>query len=167
MPAIYQADVWCDSCAADIRDRIIGEGFAPAHPDDETTYDSDEYPKSMSDDESADSPQHCASGADCLEGVELSDGTKVGCLFGDLTPEGLDYVREAIREGGIVSEYWRQYYSERGHDLTTSYTVVEVITYEVDAVDDGIGDDHELDTRSDGEFDDDRDAETPESPDIK
>jgi len=111
MAAIYQADVWCDGCAEEIRNdhyagRIDQErglsreewevvrGF-----DDETNYDSDEYPKHCSDDEESDCPQHCAAGAECVCAEKMSDGTKVGYFFGNnLTTNGADYVAEAVRD---------------------------------------------------------------------
>ena len=95
MPAIYQADIWCDDCADKIRNDIFD-----SHPDraqfdnrfewevsfgfdDERNYDSDEYPKYCPDDAEADCPQHCADCGDFLENPLTSDGD--------------DYVREAVR----------------------------------------------------------------------
>ena len=109
MCVIYQADVYCDDCGRDIVRRLKGEGKNPADFDDENLYDSDEYPKDGDDDEESDSPQHCGNGADCVNAIVLSDGSKVGCLIGtNLTSEGMDYVREAVQEGGMVArEVWR------------------------------------------------------------
>ena len=45
MSYIYLADVWCDDCGRAICKRLKREGNAPANPDDEWTFDSDEYPK--------------------------------------------------------------------------------------------------------------------------
>ena len=118
MPAIYQAETWCDSCAADIKKRIKAEGHAPASPDDETTFDSDEYPKWMDENECADTPQHCGSGEDCLEAEKLPSGTKIGKLLSnELTDDGVQYVREYIEEGGEVSEWWREQFVAAGYDF--------------------------------------------------
>jgi hypothetical protein len=64
MPFIFQADVWCDACG----ERIIEDlnkhhSGVPADPSDESSYDSDVYPKKFyTDIQYADSPQNCASG---------------------------------------------------------------------------------------------------------
>lgn len=118
MAAIYCADVWCDDCAEAIRDDIRGHGKAPIDPDDESSYDSDEFPKLAGDDEESDSPTHCASGTDCLNADRLSDGTKVGLLFGELTDAGIEYVKEAIAAGGLVAEFWKAGYEEKGYSFS-------------------------------------------------
>lgn len=123
MPAIYQADTWCDSCADDIRQQIQKQGNAPKNPD-ETTYDSGEFPKLMSEDESADSPQHCGSGEDCLEAENLPSGAKIGKLLScELTNDGIQYVKESILEGGEVSEFWRQKFQDAGYDFELSENI--------------------------------------------
>lgn len=35
MPAIYQADVWCNECANKIRDRLRSQGSVPPNINDE------------------------------------------------------------------------------------------------------------------------------------
>jgi hypothetical protein len=106
MPAIYQADTWCDDCADAIKATIQ----EPEDPNDESSYDSDEYPKYMGDDESSDSPCHCASGEDCLNAITLPSGRKVGMILGELTEDGEAYVREAIEDGGEVAELWKEHF---------------------------------------------------------
>lgn len=98
MAAIYCADVWCDECAEKIRAALRTEDAVPSDPDDEGTYDSDEYPKWMGDDEESDSPQHCASGDGCVNALALDDGCKVGCMLGSLTEDGRAYVRAQYEE---------------------------------------------------------------------
>lgn len=117
MAAIYTADVWCDDCVDLIRERLQSEGRAPEDPDDERSYDSDEYPKYMSDDEESDAPQHCASREECVNAVELPSGRKVGMLFGELTSDGVRYVREAALDGGEIPHMWAQHYIDSGYDL--------------------------------------------------
>lgn len=90
----------------------------PKDPDDESSYDSDEYPKGPYPDGGgeSDSPWHCGAGSDCLNAIELSDGTKVGAwLENELTTDGVDYVREAIQGGGEVAGMWADFY--RDYDL--------------------------------------------------
>ncbi|HOO18121.1 MAG TPA: hypothetical protein PLU99_13585 [Phycisphaerae bacterium] len=112
MPAIYRADVWCDSCADAIKAAIKREGAVPKDTTDERRYDSDEYPKYMSNDEASDSPCHCAAGERCLEAAILPSGRKIGALLSTaLTSDGVEYVRDAVREGGEVAEFWREAFS--------------------------------------------------------
>lgn len=134
MAAIYQADIFCDDCADDIKRRIYVElwnsrdtEFCPdgaacsrfesmADLDDylqemdEREYDSGDYPKWCSDDAESDCPEHCGSHADCINAYIMSDGGRIGYCFGNsLTSDGEDYVKEAVREGdddGVAREVW-------------------------------------------------------------
>lgn len=109
MAAIYQADVWCDDCA----DAIYGKGDFRDH-----SGDSDDAPVYMDDDEESDSPQHCAAGEECFNAIEFPSGRKVGVLFGSLTSDGVDYVRETARGGGgEVANLWVQHFTDEGYDL--------------------------------------------------
>ena len=111
---IYQADLLCGDCGEAIREALNNEGKAPKDPQDEYTYDSDEYPKGSYPDGGGehDTPQHCGSGDHCLNALELNDGHKVGCwLENDLTSDGETYVREAMVEGGEVAALWSEWYS--------------------------------------------------------
>jgi len=117
MSYIYQADVWCDDCGETIRSRIHRHGEAPVDPDNECTFDSSEYPKHIDDDEESDTPQHCAAGEDCFNAITLPSGFKAGLLFGELTDEGVKYVKEAITEGGEVADLWQQHYRDKGYDV--------------------------------------------------
>ena len=131
MSYIYQADVWCDRCGKEICERIQAEGHAPEDPDDEGSFDSDEYPKRGEDEEETDSPQHCAAHGDCLDAIEMGDGTKIGCLIGTtLTTDGVEYVKEAIREAlekgedeksSVALAIWRKAFSD--------YDVVETMDW--------------------------------------
>lgn len=122
MAYIYRADIWCDDCGQAIRDRLTAKGKAPADPDDEWSYDSDDFPKYVDSDEESDSPQHCAANELCINAIEIEDG-KVGLLFGELTGDGMEYVDEAIDEANHndiswsreVVELWYQYYTNRGY----------------------------------------------------
>ena len=115
---IYAADIYCKQCGEAIRERITQEGHAPANPDNEWSYDSDEFPKGPYPDGGgeADSPQHCGSGEECINAIELSDIGKIGAwLENDLTTDGVDYVREMIRDGGELAGLWADFYCD--HDL--------------------------------------------------
>lgn len=80
---IFQAECYCDECGEKICAECQANGTAPTDPDDQYSYDSDEYPKSCPDEEETDCPQHCGG---C--GVPLEYR---------LTDEGVQYVLEAIR----------------------------------------------------------------------
>ena len=130
MAGIYQADVFCDDCINEIKDRLAAEWFESISRDglpdgadiedgfesvadlndylrgmDERNYDSDQYPKWCSDDEESDCPEHCGSHEDCLNAEELSDGTKCGHCFGNsLTSDGADYVVSAVNEDRLAGD---------------------------------------------------------------
>jgi hypothetical protein len=128
---VYQADTWCDSCGRKIADELEAEGNAPAEPDDERTYDSDEYPKHAAE-EPTDGPDHCAAREDCLEAIELADyGLEAGAeLYGaevrkigaptndGLTEHGAGYLAELLAEADptpyqrALYRYWRELYAE-------------------------------------------------------
>lgn len=112
MAYIYQADVWCHDCGIAICEQLKKAGLAPTNPADEHTFDSDEYPKYAGDDDESDLPQHCAAGEDCLNAITLPSGMKVGLLFGELTADGVEYVKEAVAEGGEVADLWKEYYAD-------------------------------------------------------
>lgn len=104
---IYAADIYCECCGQAIRDTITREGRAPENPDNESSYDSDQFPKGpyANGGGEADSPQHCASCRAFLENP--------------LTDDGREYVRAAIADarpciGAEVDspvEQWRAFYA--------------------------------------------------------
>jgi hypothetical protein len=107
---VYAADLFCEDCGEAIRARIDKEGQGPNWPDDETSYDSDEYPKGPYPSDESDYVGHCAAGEDCLNAIQLPD-RKIGAwLENPLTVQGEENTREAIREGGDVAELWAEYY---------------------------------------------------------
>ena len=110
---MYQADLWCVACGEKIKSQLLREGKYPDDPDDESSYDSDEFPKWFMECGEADSPRHCSSWERCVNVHRLSDGTRVGCwLENELTPDGVEYVREAIRTGGALAEFWLECYRD-------------------------------------------------------
>lgn len=81
---VYQSALYCEECISEIKlDLPVPEG---CDPDDERTYDSEDYPKGPYPDGGgeADSPQHC-------DGCQLF-------LENPLTRDGAEYVAEQIAE---------------------------------------------------------------------
>ncbi len=118
---IYQADSWCEDCAERIMGEIRARGEAPADPDNPHSYDSNVWPKGpyTDSDSPSDTPTHCAAGSDCLNAETLPDGDRVGVLMGELTEDGIKYVREHLRTdpGSLVVQLWARHYRARGYDL--------------------------------------------------
>ena len=118
----YNAELFCETCAGKAREAIIAEGLAPADSEDESSYDSDEFPKGPTErgGGEADSPQHCA-------------GCKV-FLENPLTTDGEDYVRKALADGSgdkDVLKQWAEFYGFRKFRVlvtmaTSMHTHVEV-----------------------------------------
>lgn len=112
---IFAAECYCEECGNAIRQRIASEGKAPASPDNERSYDSDQFPKGPYEDGGgeADSPQHCGSGPKCLNALDIG-GTKVGCWLGNpLTASGVHYVIDYLRhDPGPVPSLWAKWYKE-------------------------------------------------------
>lgn len=108
---IYQADVYCEDCAKAIKARLKKAGLRPKDYKDETTFDSGDWPKGPYSDEESDSPEHCGSGAECLDPTEI-DGEKYGkFLENPLTIEGQKYVLEQHKESpSKVTEFWLTFY---------------------------------------------------------
>lgn len=106
---IYAADCYCPSCGERIQEQIDKAGALT----DDQKEDSDNYPVAVVSDGETDTPQHCGEGENCLEAIELSDGTKVGAILeGTLTEDGEQYVLEAWKENpnsGVVT-LWCNYY---------------------------------------------------------
>ncbi len=111
MPYIYQADIYCDPCGDAICDELTIEGHEPDDLDDESTFDSSEYPKQVRDDEKSDLPRECSNRNRCQEAITLPSGLKIGKPIGELTPDGVEYLRRAIAEGGEVAEFWAEHYA--------------------------------------------------------
>ena len=109
---IFAADCYCEDCGAAICEELIQEGKAPADFD-ERTYDSDQFPKGPYDVCERDCIDHCASGPDCLNAIEIG-GMKFGvCLENELTTEGVRWLKEIMEESPTdITEYWAELYRE-------------------------------------------------------
>lgn len=114
---IYCADVYCQSCGEAIKADIAQEGFTPPDPDDETSYDSGEYPKGPFSDEESDTPQHCGSGPECLEAHVFPSGHKTGAFLREpLTSHGERYVRDMHRDNpSEITTMWMEFYGLSNH----------------------------------------------------
>jgi len=106
---MYQAALWCEACGEKLRAELLAAGKAPADPEDECSYDSDDFPKGPEDEGETDSPSHC-------------DGCGV-FLESPLTDEGTAYVRDAIenaiiegREDSIARTVWGPHYGIEPED---------------------------------------------------
>ena len=104
---IYQAALLCEDCGKTTRRSIIEADKAPESPEDETTYDSDEFPKGPYTEGGgeADCPQHCDQCGEFLENP--------------LTADGYKYVKEAIQDAvfspqGLndTTRLWKDFYGD-------------------------------------------------------
>jgi len=114
---IYAADCYCEDCAEGIKAHLRKVGQVPKNVHDETTFDSDRWPKGPYEKGggASDTPQHCGCGDQCVNAMETRDGYKVGVwLENPLTQDGEDYVLEQIEENpdGLVSDFWAKVYAE-------------------------------------------------------
>lgn len=110
---VYAAALYCQDCGNKIRADLTAEGKAPADPDNENDYDSDDFPKGPYGDGGgeSDTPCHCD---DC--------GT---FLENPLTSEGEEYVKGRIAEHfesgsgtRTVLKEWASYYDIPFHPET-------------------------------------------------
>lgn len=88
---VYQAALLCEGCGLTTKEKLDREGATPSNPGDESTYDSDRYPKGpyASDSNDADTIHHCNHCGLFLENPLTNDG--MNQLYED--------VRVAINEG--------------------------------------------------------------------
>jgi hypothetical protein len=125
MAYIYQADVWCDSCGEHIKAELDRENKTPEDVDDESSFDSDEYPKHYdAESEESDGPENCADGR-C---GGFSNGSSYGTfLQNQLTQEGYRYLKGMLDgHGATLPEYakeWADYYQFEYHaqEFTTAH----------------------------------------------
>ena len=93
---IYQAALYCNPCGRALQDRLEG----PQDPDDESTYDSDDFPKGPYGPSESDTPDHCDA---CQEFLE-----------NPLTDEGYRYVEEQLNDSGDrlsdTEQLWANFY---------------------------------------------------------
>ncbi len=102
---IYCADIYCEECGAKIRAELDKAGKTPADVQNESSFDSDEYPKGPFDDAggATDCPQHCAE-CKCY-------------LYAPLTSEGQCYAADALWEYVISKRGDRKVLDQWAEDL--------------------------------------------------
>jgi hypothetical protein len=73
---MYAAALYCKACGEAIRERLTSEGKAPPDADDESSYDSDDFPKGpfYEGGGESDSPEHCDACHEFLENPLTHDG---------------------------------------------------------------------------------------------
>lgn len=101
---IYQADLICEDCAVKVKQELIAQCRAPENPQDENSFDSDDFPKGPYADGGgeADYPAHCSM---CQEFLE-----------NPLTTDGYNYVEDQIKEEiekNPVLSQWFNFYDFR------------------------------------------------------
>lgn len=132
MAYIFQADIYCDDCGHALCRKFDTAGERPADVEDEHSYDSDEYPKRVGDDDDhgeSDTQTHCASGPTCVNAFWVG-AFKVGELLGtNLTQDGIQYVVDMIQENPN-SDYSRylhatfgEYYDEIANCIKDTFVV--------------------------------------------
>lgn len=100
---IYQAALLCEDCGEARRAALKAGGRSPENPNDESSYDSNDYPKGPFDAGESDSPDHCDHCGAFLENP--------------LTPDGVTYVKAAVEKIGderfhqATRILWRDSYS--------------------------------------------------------
>lgn len=109
---MYQAALWCSDCGEKIKEDLTAEGKAPESPDDEMTFDSDDFPKGPYDASGgeADNPQHCDGCGMFLENDLTGDGRNGLCKM----------IARKLGEKGKVSEAmreWVEFYDVSVKDL--------------------------------------------------
>lgn len=96
---VYQADVYCVACAEDTKNKLAGEKT--------DTGDSEDWPQGPYADGGGESdlPQHCGSGAECLDAIALDCGNKVGAfLQNPLPPDGYTWLQERPGQGRKLAD---------------------------------------------------------------
>ena len=112
---VYKADLLCEDCGEKIRAELTKAGKAPANPNNEHSYDSDDFPKGPYPDGGGedDTPQHCGMDLDCVNADEY------GSMFleNPLTEDGYAYVKAACKEAhvnedgvSVALDIWADFY---------------------------------------------------------
>src|SRR5579872_4156229 len=139
--SIFDADLYCGGCTDEICAELDKDGKKPEDVNDQSSYDSDEYPKRTDlENEESDSPQHCGMHEKCVNAIKLPCGSKIGAwLGGSLTSDGIESVIESIRSdltrtdvhARQVGRLWRWLYRDwfddsRYTDPVEAYSSVNV-----------------------------------------
>jgi hypothetical protein len=135
MAYAYNADIFCDRCGNAIKFALRADHKGPEDEDDQSSFDSDDFPKWADEDEATDCPQHCGAGEECKDAIDL-EGRKVGALIGsNLTREGIEYVIETLSEPArtrfqrALGALWAEAY---GITYAVRFTAYNGISYDLD-----------------------------------
>jgi hypothetical protein len=107
MAYIFQAALLCEDCGDKVCAELTAAGKAPKNPDDEYSYDSDDFPKGPYPEAGgeADVPHHCDKCGEFLENPLTSEGVeyvKEACLAAlEHTPSGTD---------SVALDVWAKFY---------------------------------------------------------
>lgn len=98
---VYQGALLCEECGEAKRKELDAAGMTPANPNDEGSFDSNNYPKGPTEEGESDSPEYCDH-CECF-------------LETELTEEGREYVQEAIDDfvktgHGECAREWAKHY---------------------------------------------------------
>jgi len=80
---IYRAALYCEDCGKAIRKQLVDAGQTPDNPDNESSYNSDDFPKGPYPNGGGESnrPQYCSSNDQCINVVTLQSGHKIGAML--------------------------------------------------------------------------------------
>jgi len=106
---IFRGDIYSALAGEQCRQQLTDEGKAPADPDNESTYDSDDFPKGPypNGGGEADTPQHCARYGTFLENPLTEDGSAyVKSAFKAYAEDGRgDRATLALWQEAYINEY--------------------------------------------------------------
>lgn len=108
------AELYCEDCA----NKYIIPQTRAGFPEKMSAEETREFKQMIKDawinpNEEWDSPEHCASREECVNAIEIGE-YKIGCwLENKLTSQGIEYVKEVIRDrSGLCWELWAGYYQD-------------------------------------------------------
>jgi hypothetical protein len=122
---IYQADVYCEPCGDALRRRLDKQGKTPTDPSDESSYDSDQYPKGPYYNQEADGPEHCARCGTFLENPLTTEG------YRHLNQMILEHEADGKGKSDIIEE-WKAFYPEREQEGYTPDPVVDATLSQIE-----------------------------------
>lgn len=117
MAYIYQADVWCDTCADEIMEKIRKEHpeMVPEDPMDDRQFDSDDWPKGyLPEHEESDGPDNCAGCREFLRNQLTQEGYRY--LQGILNEHGKELPEPAQEWADHYDFHYREECSKCGYD---------------------------------------------------
>lgn len=124
---VFQAALWCDECILGFKEEVeMPEGIDPR---DESTYDSDHWPKGPYSDGGgeADAPSHCEGCGTFLENELTDEGVKyvVQACLDDLRL--ISQGAENLEEGSIPLTMWLPFYSGIYDEITRLYFAIQKV----------------------------------------